>query len=192
MATTPTPTPTRPTNLGPAQKSNLLWWLLGLGGAAMVLLIVGGLLVAGFFVRSLRVTEKGREVEISTPAGSLSVSKAKVKDVGLPIYPGSVLVEEGGNVQITVPEETRVGIAVVRYRSNDAVEKVDAWYRARLGPEFERDMGDTRGKIRARGVMTEGIAYVSDRDDLVRFVAISKKFRGAEIALGRIGQQEAQ
>ncbi len=195
MPTAPMQTPGP--GAGPPQRpqrkrSNVLWWVLGLASVAIVLLVVGGLLLAGLFVKNVRVSEKGRQVQITTPAGELTVKQGAANSTGLPVYPGATLVERGGDVQISGPEESRVGITVVRYHSADPVEKVDAWYRERLGAEFKRDTGDAHGKIRVGGVMTEGVAYVSDRDDLVRFVAISKKNGGVEIALGRIGKQETQ
>ena len=72
---------------------------------------------------------------------------------------------------------------------------MDAWYRERLGSDFERDgPGSKHGKLDERGVDvgTDGIAYVSEKGDLVRFVAIKKKGGGIQIGLGRIGKREPQ
>ena len=35
----------------PPKSGTWLWWILGFAGVAIVLLIVGGLLIAGFFLK---------------------------------------------------------------------------------------------------------------------------------------------
>ncbi len=186
--------PTTP--MQPLRKSsNWLWWLLGIAGAALVLLIVGGLLIAGIVLKNVRVNRASREVEISTPAGDVQVRNTPTKDAGLPVYPGAVLDEPGNNVELNFPGEQSLGITVLQYRSSDSLAKVDAWYRERLGSDFERDgPGSKHGKLDERGVIVgrDGVAYVSEKGDLVRFVAIKKKGGGVEIRLGRIGKREAQ
>jgi hypothetical protein len=179
----------------PRKNSNWLWWLLGIAGAAVALSIVGGLLIAGMVLKNVRVNRATREVEVSTPAGDLQVRNTPTKDAGLPVFPGAVLDEPGNNVELSFSGEQSVGITVLQYRSSDSLAKVDAWYRERLGPDFERGgPGSKHGKLDERGVNvgTDGIAYVSDKGDLMRFVAIKKKGGGAEIGLGRIGKREAQ
>ncbi len=176
----------------PRKSGNWLWWILGIAGAAVVLLLVCGLLIAGLFVKSIRVRPREHEVAVRTPAGDLTVSSTPARGVGLPVYPGAALVESGKNIELALPEDKTVGIMVAKYRSSDSLDKVAAWYRARLGPEFKRETGDKEGRIRVHGVMTEGVAYVAEDDDLARVVAISEKFAGVEIALLRIGKREAQ
>ncbi len=175
------------------KQGNLLWWLLGFAGAGILILIVGGLVIAGLLVRNIRVHRGGREVEIHTPGGDLKVSRAAAIEVGLPIYPGATLAEPGKNVELSLPTERQVGITVARYRAPDPLEKVDAWYRARLGAEFERQgPGAKQRKIKGVDLESDGIAYVSERGDLVRFVALKERGAGVDIALGRVGQREAQ
>ena len=184
MSTAPAPTPPK--------SGTWLWWILGFAGVAVVLLIVGGLLIAGFFLKGLRVSPREQRVEVRTPVGEFAVSKTPAREIGLPVYPGATLVESGKSVELTLPEDQAVGIAAVHYRSSDSLEKVDAWYRARLGPEFKRDTGDKEGKIHAHGVNVEGVAYVAEDDDLVRLVALTKRGSGVEIGLLRIGKRERQ
>ncbi len=185
MSTTPVPAPRR--------KSNALWWILGGIGLLVVLLIISGLMLAGLIVKNVRVQKAGQQVEISTPAGQITINKPATRSVGLPIYPGATLIESGGNVELATPQNERVGLLILHYRASDSQDKVDAWYRAHLGPEFERDeSGSKHGSIKVHGanVGSSGVAYVSDKDDLVRFVAISQKDGGVEITIGRIGKQE--
>ena len=79
---------------------------------------------------------KNKDVDIKTPIGSLAVrtSKVDVKEVGLSPYPGAVEVTERdrdsnkANVNLSFPG---LGLKVValKYRSDDAPEKVLAFYK---------------------------------------------------------------
>ena len=192
-----TPGPIQPPAPAPAPaKSGSLWpWILGGTGVVVILCVVGGLMIAGFALKSLRMRSSGDQVVFSTPAGDIRVKPTLGTSAGLPVYPGARAERPGKGVEMTLPsdKDEQVGLAIGHYHTSDPLEKVDAWYRARLGPEFERDTGSSaRGKIRVHGVETDGVAYVSDHNDLVRFVALSKEHGGVEIALGRIGKREAQ
>jgi hypothetical protein len=76
-----------------------------------------------------------KDVDIKTPLGSLSVHKGATdpKDTGLALYPGAQLKKDldgegGANVNIS---SSFFGVRVValKYQSNDAPEKVLAFYR---------------------------------------------------------------
>ena len=108
-------------------------------GGGLVLLVASVLLVAGFFVKNVQVKEKDKQLETNTPAGQLTlVATESVKEVGLPIYSGSALVESDGSIEFTTPRSDSVGFAAAHYRSSDPVEKVGKWYGNRLGPGFKR------------------------------------------------------
>lgn len=80
-----------------------------------------------------------KQVDISTPVGGIHVSKGvDVAEVGLPVYPGATLKQEGlrgddksANVNIS---GFGYGLKVValEYQSDDAPDKVLAFYRAQL------------------------------------------------------------
>src|SRR5262249_28251256 len=134
-------------------------------------------------------------VEIETPAGQITMGETRARDVGLPIYPGATATQSGGGIEFTSMENERVGLTEVHLVSGDPLEKVDAWYRERLGPDFQHEGPGTKpGSIHLRGakVRDEDIAFVSDRDDLVRVVALKRRGAGVEIALVRIGGRETQ
>ncbi|HMF89159.1 MAG TPA: hypothetical protein VKL40_00840 [Candidatus Angelobacter sp.] len=76
-----------------------------------------------------------KDVDIKTPLGSLSVHKGATdpKDTGLALYPGAQLKKDmdgegGANVNIS---SSFFGVKVValKYQSNDAPEKILAFYR---------------------------------------------------------------
>ncbi|HJY87693.1 MAG TPA: hypothetical protein VKE24_12725 [Candidatus Acidoferrales bacterium] len=189
------PTPAAPSGQTPGKKSNLLWWVLGLAGLAVLVICVSGLLVAHLFVKEIRFRNKTGQVEIETPAGQITMGETRARDVGLPIYPGATATQSGGGIEFTSMENERVGLTEVHLVSGDPLEKVDAWYRERLGPDFQHEGPGTKpGSIHLRGakVRDEDIAFVSDRDDLVRVVALKRRGAGVEIALVRIGGRETQ
>jgi hypothetical protein len=52
----------------PPQKSNVLWWVLGLFGAGVVILGLGGLLVATYVMKEVvQVRETAGQVEVAGP-----------------------------------------------------------------------------------------------------------------------------
>ncbi len=104
MSTAPVPTP--------GKKSNPLGWILGLGAAAVALLVVSGLLIASFFVKGIRVRENAKQVEINTSAGQLTLGNVPAERLGLPIYPGATRVESGGGVELTTPGDERMAVVV--------------------------------------------------------------------------------
>ncbi len=197
MSTSPNPAPSSSAPpSAPAKPSNALWWALGIFGLVVFLVIAGGIMTAVYFARSIRVDQKAQKLEVSTPAGKISLHATEgVKTVGLPIYPGAELAESGGGIEFTAPNDQRVGVSAVRYRTNDSLEKVDQWYREQLGSDFERRLpGDRRSEIRIQGVdISKGdIAYVAEANGLIRVVGLKKAFGGTEIGMARIGKQEAQ
>ncbi len=179
----------------PSKKSNLLWWILGIAGAFVILFVVGGVFVVGLVLQNIRVHKSGQEVQVSTPVGELKVSQTAARDTGLPIYPGALRVESGKNVELSLPADQRVGVLVVQYHSSDPLDKVDAWYRARLGPEFKREESSSRhASVTVKGVDLghEEVSFVADHDDLVRVVALEKRGDVTQVTLVRVGTQETQ
>lgn len=189
MSTAPLP--------NPPQKSNALVWVLGFVGAGLVLVVLLGLFVAGVVLKNFRVSQKNEQVQIQTPGGEITVSKTEPAPsaIGLPMYPGAQPIESGADVEISTPGDERVGITAAHFRSADSLDKVDAWYRERLGSEFEREGRGSKKitfGIHGMHVDADGIAYVSDRNDFTRVVALQPKRGYVEIALVRAGKREAQ
>jgi hypothetical protein len=197
MSATPSSmTPAGPPQGAPPRSSNAIWWVLGIFGAAIMIVIVGGIVTAGYFVRNIHVDEKAQKLEVSTPAGKVTLHATdSVKTVGLPIYPGAELAESGGGIEVTAPNDKSVAVTGVSYRTPDSPEKVDAWYRAQLGPDFERHLpGERPGKWNIQGVDLEkgDIAYIAEGEGLMRIVAIKKISDGTKIGMARLGKQESQ
>lgn len=179
----------------PQKKSNFLWWVLGLLLAGIVILGVGGLVVVSYFAKHIQVQQTSHKVEIGTPAGELKVSKDPTPNTGLPVYPGAILIEPGATVELTPKNDEAVEVTAARYRTADPLDKVDTWYRERLGPDFKREGPGISGykkDVFGVEVKSDDIAFLSEKNDLVLVVAIQKRGMGVEIALVRIGKEEAQ
>ena len=186
----PTPPPRRPPN-------NAVWWILGIVGSCIVIMILLGLTFAGLFLRRVNIRNDGKSVEIQTPVGQIAVNKGE-HATGLPLYPGATKYTgddpQGGSADISFGDQG-VGIATEAYVSADSLDKVKDWYRDQLGSNFRLESGKDQhaqlghAKI---SVSDEDLAFVDDRGDSVRLVALKRTNDGVKITLLRLGKREAQ
>ncbi len=190
-----TPAPPRPTAPAPERKSSLLLWVVGLIVAAIVVLGLGGAVIAFFVARQIEVVRTGPEgVEVRTPLGSIRANQGKA-ETGLPEYPGARMIETPGTVEISGPNDEGFLVTVAKYRSADAVATVDEWYRGQLASSFEREPAGTmvrKRRIFGAEVRSDDLAYIEEKDDVIRFVVIRRERTETEIVLARLGKQEVQ
>ncbi len=188
------PAPPRPIAPAPERSRSLLWWIVGLVIAAMVILGLGGTLIA-FYLARVEVVRTGAEgVEVRTPLGTIRADKDK-PDTGLPEYPGARMAETPGTVEITAPNEEGFLVTAAKYRTADPLVTVDEWYRGQLAASFEREPAGTmirKRRIFGVEVHSDDLAYIEEKDDGVRFVVIRRHSTETEIVLARIGKQEVQ
>jgi hypothetical protein len=196
MSTVPVPPPQ------PA-RSNALWWILGiLGilGACFVILVLGSVLIGLFLARQVHVHQAGNKVEIQTPMGAINVNKDQ-HTAGLPVYPGATSGhDDTGNVEINAMNHS-VGLAIEKYTTPDSYEKVQEWYRKRLGPDFSYSLKDEHppaepnNRRNSPGSMNfndaDG-AFVSQSNDGAKVVALKRIGEGTQIELLRVGRKELQ
>ncbi len=177
-----------------APKSRALWWILGGLGAACAVLIVLGLVVGLYFAHHLRVKEEGNRVAISTPAGEITVRHdEQANPTGLPVYPGATAVKAGATVDIEPAEEEEAAhIAAASYFTSDSLEKVQAWYMARLGPEFTLRKRGHLGTILGWHAHDADAAFVAQTEDQARVVALKRSGGEVKITLVRAGKREPQ
>jgi hypothetical protein len=177
----------------PEKKVSWVWWVLGLLGAGLAVLVVGALLVSVYVARQVEVQRAGDSVEIRTPVGGLRAGKTEAADPGLPVYPGAQLTEPGAQVEITGPDDDSLAVVAAKYRTTDPIDKVDEWYRERLGKDFIREgpgVSVRKGRIFGVEVKSSDIAFIHELDDGMRVVALERKGGGVEIALVRLGRSE--
>jgi hypothetical protein len=192
MSTSPIGSPV-PQQLPPRKSNNALIWILAIVGGGIVILVIGGLLIAGMLIRHVRVNESGNKVEIETPAGSLRVNGDQAHATGLPVYPGAQPSKSdgGANVEFSAQSGAGMGLANEKYSTPDDLDEVAEWYKQRLGPGYKRE--DRGSKKRSDQVSSDAdVAYVYEKGDNVRVVALTKKSGRIEIELVRIGTKEVQ
>ncbi len=178
----------------PERSSSLLWWVLGLLVTGIVVLGAGTIIAWRILAPQVEVIRTSSGVEVKTPVGDLK-AKREGDDTGLPKYPGAELTEPGATVEIESPAEDSVAITVAKYRTNDAIDKVDGWYRERLGPEFERESTGKMERKRAiygTEVSADDVAFLQDREQQVLAVILKRKGLATEIVLLRAGEPEAK
>jgi hypothetical protein len=194
MSSVPTPQPPQPPQVPAQNSSQVLWWILGILGGGIALLVMLGLMIGGAVLRHLNVREKGDKVEIETSVGSIRVNSDSAHPTGLPIYPGATRVKsEGANVELSARDGLAVGVGVEKYSTSDDLEKVSAWYVQKLGPSYHREKsGHETHYLHGTDSDNANIVYVNDSGDGARVVALTSKSSGVEIALIRAGKKEVQ
>jgi|SRR5882724_9567848 len=205
MSTPPNPYPANarfdpvtgaPLQQAPPPRQNIFVWILAIIGILFVCVMFAGLMI----LRALRgthlnVASGGKAVEISVPGG-MKIRAGEGAVTGLPVYPGASSQSKGGGVEITSENGTQSGVSGADYTTNDAINKVDEWYRGRLDKDFERQgPGPTELKVKGMTVhiSTGEIAYISQAGAAISIVSLKNSFGGGtKIDLARMGRSEAQ
>jgi len=185
-----------PPSSQPPRTNNALWWVLGIVGGALVILMFFALTVAGLVLRHLHINHSGKKVAIETPVGSIKVNKGEPHATGLPLYPGADPTNDNSNsIQIGTPD-SEVGLATEEYRTGDSIDKVEDWYRKRLGPDFRLETethADSRySKRHGLRMGNHDVAFVDDHGDAARVIALDTAGGGTKITLLRVGKREPQ
>lgn len=128
---------------------------------------------------------------LRTPGGSFRLEKETEIGPGLPVYPRSSLVVPDDNAAVVAVQQARNGIETSTYHTTDTRDFVDSWYSKHLSPEFtRRDAGDKPvpeifSDVR---VSDSDIAFVAEREQMVRIVALSLDAGGTKISLIRFSK----
>src|SRR5262249_46134221 len=172
----------------------VMWMMLGFF-AGIAVLIGGGFLLVNRVVRSVGLSAaSNNQSTIRTPTGSFRLEKQDQVGPGLPVYPhGSLELPEASGTATAV-KEAQQGVNVVVYRSVDARDFVDNWYRQHLSPEFTRhDAGSNPVPEVFKNAEVSGsdIVFVAVRGLQTRMVALSMYENGTKISLIRVDKAPA-
>ncbi|MFP5226624.1 MAG: zinc-ribbon domain-containing protein [Acidobacteriota bacterium] len=141
-----TPPAYTPVGAAPPQKSGssavkiiliIVAVFVGLG-----ILTVGGIMFGIYRVsRAVHVSDNGKGVELSTPAGSFSAGDTAVSasDLGVDLYPGAS--QQKGAVRINTPKGSMITAV---FETSDPLDKVMGYYKDKLGTGasvFQSDKG---------------------------------------------------
>jgi hypothetical protein len=181
-----------PPQAPPPKRNDAVLWILAIVGGGFVVLVLGGLLVGSMFIRHIHVNQTGKQVEIETPAGALRVNGDQLHPTGLPVYPGAKQDKsEGSTIELSAISGAGLGLSAEKYITSDDLDGVAAWYQQQLGPSYKRE---EHGSATHREHVSSDadVAYVYEKGDITRLVALTKKPGGVEIQLLRIGKKEVQ
>jgi hypothetical protein len=177
------------------RRNNAIWWILGIVAAGIIFMVFCGLMIAGLFIRHLKVKSSGDKVAIETPVGSISVNGGTPHASGLEIYPGAIPSSDNKSTSINLnANDTGLGIATEQYQTKDPIDFVQAWYKKHLGPDFHLETGENssthlNGAVKLND---DDVSFVDDHHNGVRVVALKKISSGTKITLVRVGKKETQ
>jgi hypothetical protein len=132
------------------------------------------------------------KVDISTPAGGVSVRTDEPADTGLPVYPGATVMREQGepeNANVNVSAfGVGVRVAAGKFESADSNDKVLAFYREAMrsyGPvtECEGDVDFEGNRAVCKPSFGRDRQLVVGREGDQRVVAVKPRGDGSEIAV---------
>jgi hypothetical protein len=110
---------------------------------------------------------------------------------GLPLYPRSSLVVPDDDAAAAAIKQAQSGIQTSTYHTTDARSFVDEWYSKHLSPEFTRhDAGDKPVPVifKDTNVLDNDIAFVAEREQMIRIIALSLDSGGTKISLIRFSK----
>jgi hypothetical protein len=171
---------------GPSSQS-LLFMMIAMTCGFCVLL-GGGLLMASRVIGALGLRAGSDKTTVRTPLGEYRVERAKEVGPGLPVYPASTLVLPGAAAARLPLNDDQPQVLASTYHTNSSREYVAIWYLEHLSPEFARqDSGPKKlpEALRDSRISDDDIAFVGERGDQVRIVALSTEDTGTKITLLR-------
>jgi hypothetical protein len=172
---------------GAPSSQNLLFMMIAMTIGFCVLL-GGGLLMASRVISAMGLRAGRDKATVRTPLGDFRFEKAKEVGPGLPVYPAASLVLPGSAAAHLPATDDQPQVIASTYHTNSSREYVATWYLEHLSPEFVRqDPGPKKlpDVLHDSRISDEDIAFVGERNDQVRVVALSVDDMGTKITLLR-------
>jgi len=169
----------------PSSKS-LLFMMVAMTCGFCVLL-GAGLLMTSRVIGALGLRAGSDKTTVRTPLGEFRVEKAREVGPGLPVYPAATLVLPSEPVHLPSNDDQPQVVSSI-YHTNSSREYVASWYSEHLSPEFTRqDSGPKKlpDAFQASHITDDDIAFVGERGDQVRVVALAADEMGTKITLLR-------
>jgi hypothetical protein len=178
-----------------ASSSKSLLFMMAAMLCGVTVLLGGGMLMASRVIHSLGLRAASDKTIVRTPLGDFRVEKAKEVGPGLPVYPQATLVLPGGDAPHAPLHDDQPQVVSSTYHTNSLREYVVNWYLEHLSPEFVRqDNGPKKlpEAFRAAHISDDDIAFVGERGDQIRVVALALDDTGTKITLLRSAKAPAQ
>jgi hypothetical protein len=176
---------------GNSSASKSLMWMMIALFMGLGVLLGGGLFVASRAVRSMGLSAANAKDTLRTPGGSFRLEKETEVGPGMPVYPRSSLVVPDDDGAMAAIKQAQNGFNVSTYHTTDSRDAVDSWYLKHLSPEFTRhDAGEKPAPEVFAGarVSSDDIAFMAQREQMVRIVALSFDSGGTKISLIRFAK----
>jgi len=176
-----------------SSSKSLLWMMIGLF-TGLAILLAGGLFLASRVIRSMGLSAASAQDTVRTPGGSFRLEKEAEVGPGLPVYPRSSLVVPDDDAAAAAIKQAHNGIETSTYHTTDVRDFVDEWYSKHLSPEFTRREAGAKPVPAISSdsrVSDNDIAFVAERDQMVRIVALSLDSGGTKISLIRFKKSSA-
>jgi hypothetical protein len=173
-----------------SSSKSLMWMMIGLF-TGLAILLAGGLFVASRVVGSMGLSAASAKDTVRTPGGSFRLEKETEVGPGLPVYPRSALIVPDDAAAAAAVKQAQSGIETSTYHTNDTRDFVDEWYSKHLSPEFtRRDAGEkpVRAIFSEVRISDTDIAFVAQREQMVRIVTLSVDSVGTRISLIRFSK----
>jgi hypothetical protein len=173
-----------------SSSKSLMWMMIGLF-TGLAILLAGGLFVASRVVGSMGLSAASAKDTVRTPGGNFRLEKETEVGPGVPVYPRSSLIVPDDAAAAAAVKEAQSGIQSSNYHTNDMRDFVDQWYSKHLSPEFtRRDAGGSLvpAILSEAQVSDKDIAFVAQREQMVRIVALSVDSGGTRISLIRFSK----
>ncbi|HYL85294.1 MAG TPA: hypothetical protein VE263_13745 [Candidatus Angelobacter sp.] len=162
---------------GGASSSKSLLFMMAAMTCGVCVLLGGGLMMASRVIHALALRSSTDKSTVRTPLGDYRLEKAAQVGPGLPVYPQASLMlpgTEAARVSEQNTDQPQVVSSV--YHTNSSREYVANWYAEHLSPEFARqDAGPKKlpDSFRSASVSDDDIAFVGERGDQIRVVALA-------------------
>jgi hypothetical protein len=173
-----------------SSSKSLMWMMIGLF-TGLAMLLAGGLFVASRVVGTMGLSAASAKDTVRTKGGSFRLEKETEVGPGLPVYPRSALIVPDDAAAVAAVKQAQSGIETATYHTNDTRDFVDEWYSKHLSPEFTRqDAGEkpVRTIFSEVRVSDSDIAFVAQREQMVRIVVLSVDSVGTRISLIRFSK----
>ena len=173
-----------------SSSKSLMWMMIALYTG------FGVLLGAGFFIasramRSMGLSAANAKETLRTPGGSFRLEKETEVGPGMSVYPRSSLVVPDDDTAMAAIKQARKGFNTSTYHTTDSRDSVDIWYSKHLSPEFTRhDAGEkpVPAIFGDASVSRDDIAFMAEREQMIRIVALTQDSGGTKISLIRFAK----
>lgn len=155
--------------------------------AGFGVMLGGGLFIAKRLAQTMGLAAAtGSKDTVRTPIGAFRMEKEDQVGPGLPVYPRASLEVPSDVATGKALADSKNGVTVVTYHTDDTREFVESWYMKHLSPEFSRHEGSEKTFPEAfRNVTIDAgdIAFLAERSNNARAVTLSQDSTGTKISL---------